>query len=604
MKKRLAIVHYDKCNPQGCGNYLCDKLCPVNRMGKECITPHQIHNKAKIDETLCTGCGICPTRCPFSAIEIINLPEALNKPPIHRYGENSFELFSLPTPLFGQVTGLLGKNGIGKSTAFNLLTGLIQPNLGNHENPPEFKEIISYFKGTELQKVLEKIRDKELTLSFKPQQIELIPKQFEGTVKQLLEKLDKNNQLDELSEKLQLSNFLDNDISKISGGELQRVAIAAATLKEANLYLFDEPSSYLDIKQRINMSKFIRSLADDKTAVMVVEHDLIIFDYMADLINIMYGQSACYGIVSGLKSTREGINTFLEGFLKEENVRFRSYPIKFERTQKREIGKQIPLISWDNLSKNLGSFQLNAEKGELFKNEIIGVLGENGIGKTSFIKILAGLIETDSGKVDKHTRKAELSCAQETSSFLGIKVSYKPQYLESDSEKLVSEFLKEAIQNYMTQLIAPLELDKLFTKKLSQLSGGELQRVSIAHCLSQEADLFLLDEPSAYLDVEQRLLISKVIKNLTEEEELTILVVDHDLMFLDHLSDRLIVFQGTPAKEGIMKGPFSMEEGMNLFLEDLKISMRRDKNSNRPRINKFGSVKDREQKGSNKLYYS
>jgi len=587
MKKRIAIVHRDKCQPILCGNYLCAKVCPVNRTGKDCITPNPINQKARIDELLCTGCGICPKRCPFQAIEIINLPEALKKPPIHRYGENSFELYSLPVPLFGQVTGLLGRNGIGKSSAFNILVGMVKPNLGNYNQEVNFKEVISYFKGTELQTILEKIRDKKITFSYKPQQVDLISKQFEGTVRELLAKVDKENQLEIISNKLQLTPFLDTNVTQISGGELQRVAIAAATLKKANLYLFDEPSSYLDIKQRINISRFIRSLAKADTTIIVVEHDLIIFDYVTDLINIMYGQPACYGIVSGLKATREGINTFLEGYLKEENVRFRSYPLKFEKSQKKEKGRPLPLISWSNISKKLGNFQIKTEVGSLHHNEIVGVLGENGIGKTTFVKILAGLIQPDSGELDTK-----------------IKVSYKPQYLESNSEVLVADFLKKAIQNYTTQLISPLELDKLFTKKLSQLSGGELQRVSIANCLSQEADLFLLDEPSAYLDVEQRLLISKVIKNLTEEQNLTILVVDHDLMFLDFISDRLIVFQGTPAKNGLLKGPFEMEKGMNLFLTDLDITLRRDHSSHRPRINKPGSVKDREQREANKFYYS
>lgn len=586
IRKRIAIIEKDKCHPVSCGDYLCAKLCPVNRTGADCIYPGEDDKKARIDESLCTSCGICSKRCPFGAISVINLPEALKKPPIHRYGENMFELYSLPTPQFGQVTGLLGKNGIGKSSAFNVLAGIVHPNLGDYEKKADFKEILSYFKGTELQKVLENIRDKKIILSYKPQQVDLIPKQFEGTARQLLEKIDADGKLAFLAEQLQLTNFLDTPLSQISGGELQRVAIAAATLKPANLYLFDEPSSFLDIKQRINISQFIRTFADENTGVIVVEHDLIIFDYMTNLINIMYGQPACYGIVSGLKTTREGINTFLEGYLREENIRFRPYPIKFEKSQLRENKRPIPLISWQNLAKRLGNFQLNTEAGELYHNEIVGILGENGIGKTSFVKILAGLIKPDSGQFDKE-----------------IRVAYKPQYLETGSGQLVVDFLKDALK-YSHQLIAPLDLEALFTKKLSQLSGGELQRVSIARCLSQEAELFLLDEPSAYLDVEQRLLISKVIKNITQERDLTVLVVDHDLMFLDYLSDRLIVFQGIPAKEGLLKGPFSLEEGMNLFLTDLQITMRRDPVSNRPRINKPGSVKDREQREKNRLYYS
>ncbi|PIZ50506.1 ribosome biogenesis/translation initiation ATPase RLI [Candidatus Woesearchaeota archaeon CG_4_10_14_0_2_um_filter_33_13] len=587
MKKRIAVIHRDKCHSDQCGDYLCAKLCPVNRTGGDCIVKGESVPKPIIDEMLCTGCGICQNRCPFGAIEIINLPDTLDKPPVHRYGENMFQLFSLPTPLFGQVTGILGRNGIGKSTALKVMAGLLKPNLGKWDKDVDFKDVINYFKGTETQKFLERLNKGEIKLSYKPQQVDLIPKQFNGTVKELLIKVDENNQLDKIVKELQLQNFMDTDVSKVSGGELQRVAIAATVLKKSNLFLFDEPTSYLDIKQRVNISKFTRSLTNEHTAVMVIEHDLIILDYITDLLNIMYGQESAYGIVSGLKSSREGINSFLEGYLKEENVRFRSGAIKFEASQDKIKGKKVRLISWTNLVKQLGNFKLEAEAGELNKNEVIGILGENGIGKTSFIKVLAGLIKPDQGVIDG-----------------GIKVAYKPQYLETDSEILVAEFLKEAISKFDMQLIRPLEIEKLTTKRLNELSGGELQKVSIIHCLSQDAQLFLLDEPSAYLDVEQRLLISKVIKNLANERDLTVLVVDHDLMFIDYISERLIVFSGEPARNGLLQGPFSMEAGMNKFLEMLDITLRRDPHSHRPRINKLGSVKDREQRQAGKMYYN
>jgi len=585
MRKRIAVIDRNKCHPTECGDYLCAKLCPVNRTGADCVFPGG-DAKARIDEVLCTGCGICPNRCPFEAIAIINLPESLNQEPVHRYGENAFELYSLPTPLFEKVTGILGKNGIGKSTALKIMASLIKPNLGDWKKEAKFKEVINYFKGSETQKFLEKLNKNEITLSYKPQQVDLIPKQFSGTARELLEKINKEN-IPEITKKLNLKNFLNNDISTISGGELQKVAIAATVLKDANLFLFDEPSSYLDIKQRINVSKFIRSLADKNTATMVIEHDLVILDYMTDLINIIYGVEGAYGIVSGVKSSREGINAFLDGFLKEENVRFRDRAIKFERAVSAPSEIPVPLISWPAMEKKLNNFVLKTEEGTINKNEVVGILGENGIGKTSFIKILAGLIKPDSGKLDQE-----------------IKVAYKPQYLESESDDLVAEFLQLAVNKYNSQLIVPLGIDKLLTQKLSELSGGELQRAAIAHCLSQNADLFLLDEPSAYLDIEQRLLISKIIQNIASEREISILVVDHDLMFLDYISDKLIVFSGKPAQEGMLRGPFSMEEGMNLFLQDLQITLRRDVNSKRPRINKPGSVKDREQREKNKWYYA
>ncbi|MBS3169380.1 ribosome biogenesis/translation initiation ATPase RLI [Candidatus Woesearchaeota archaeon] len=586
MRKRLAIIDREKCHPMECGNYLCAKLCPVNRAGADCIFPgDDPGKKARIDEFLCTGCGICPNRCPFGAIQIINLPDTLNKDPVHRYGENLFELYSLPSPVFGQVTGILGRNGIGKSTALKIMGNILKPNLGRWDNPPDFKEVIAYFKGTETQRFMEKLHQNEISLSYKPQQVDLIPKQFSGTVRELLAKTDVRNQLSAIAEQLHLTPVLDNDISTISGGELQRTAIAAAVLKDANLFLFDEPSSYLDIRQRISVSLFIRSLASPEKAILAIEHDLIILDYMTDLINIMYGQEGAFGVVSGVKSAREGINAFLDGYLKEENVRFRDRPLKFDKTQ--DARKILPrsLISWDNLQKQLGQFHLRTERGTLYKNEIVGILGENGIGKTSFIKILAGLILPDSGSVDTQ-----------------VKVAYKPQYMETNSNLLVSEFLQTAVDRYPHQLIKPLDIERLFSQKLGELSGGQLQRVAIAHCLSQDAQLFLLDEPSAYLDVEQRLIVSKVIKTIAQERDATILVVDHDLLFMDYISDRLIVFSGTPAQNGLLRGPFPLEEGMNAFLQYLGITLRRDPASHRPRINNPGSVKDREQRETGKWY--
>ena len=230
---------------------------------------------------------------------------------------------------------------------------------------------------------------------------------------------------------------------------------------------------------------------------------------------------------------------------------------------------------------------VKAPAGKLYKGEVVGVLGENGIGKTTFVKMLAGLIEPDKGTITSTS----------------IKVSYKPQYLETESEELVVSFLNTAIQKYSRQLIDPLNIKVLLTKQLNQLSGGELQRVSIAKALSQDAELFLLDEPSAYLDVEQRLVISKAIKKFVEETHATLLVVEHDLLFLDHISNRLLVFDGIPARSGEAKGPFSMQEGMNLFLKDLGITFRREPESGRPRANKVDSVLDREQKAEGKYYY-
>jgi len=93
---------------------------------------------------------MCVKKCPYGAIKIINLPKGLEKQVTMRYGPNSFKLHRLPMPRSGEVLGLVGQNGIGKSTALRILAGNLKPNLGNYENPPEWKDIIKHFRGSEL----------------------------------------------------------------------------------------------------------------------------------------------------------------------------------------------------------------------------------------------------------------------------------------------------------------------------------------------------------------------------------------------------------------------------------------------------------------------
>ncbi len=580
---RIAVIRKEDCHPQRCGNYLCIRVCPINRKGDECIFKAD-DSKAGIDEGLCIGCDICVKKCPFDAISIINLPEQLDKPPVHRYGRNGFHLYNMPVPVFGKVVGIIGRNGIGKSTALKIMNGLIIPNLGKEgESTP--KELIAFFKGTEVQRFFEMQRLGKITMSYKPQHVDLLPKSVQGKVSALLKKADGAGRLSDIIGKLGLSHLLDRELSQLSGGELQLVAIAATILKKANVFIFDEPSSYLDIKQRLKISSVIKELATADTAVIVVEHDLILMDYLADFAYVLYGKETCYGAVSLPKAGKVGLNSYLSGFLREENIRFRDTAIHFMPATIHKKPKNPVLTSWEQMKITLGSFLFSAVAGELLRNEVVGVVGENGIGKTTFVKLIAGLLTPVSGGVTTP-----------------ISISYKSQYIDSSSTDLVSVVLKRAVEKYTVELIRPLQLEKFLLKQVNEISGGELQRVAIAHCLSQDADLYLLDEPSAYLDVEQRLLLAKILRDFMENHGKTALIVDHDLLFLDYLCHKLILVDGTPGKQGILGSVQDIASGMNHFLERVEITMRRDAETHRPRINKPGSVLDREQKAEGNYY--
>jgi len=591
---RIAIVSTDKCKPKRCKQE-CKKSCPVVRMGRLCIEVMSNDKIATFSEELCIGCGICVKKCPFEAVMIINLPSNLEKATTHRYSQNSFKLHRLPIPRPGEVLGLVGTNGIGKSTALKILAGKQKPNLGNFANPPDWTEILTYFRGSELQNYFTKILEDDLKAVIKPQYVDQIPKAVKGSVQALLDKKDELKRQDQVCTSLDLLKVKGRQVQDLSGGELQRFACAMVCIQAADIFMFDEPSSYLDVKQRLNAALAIRNLIAPDKYIIVVEHDLSVLDYLSDFVCCLYGVPGAYGVVTMPFSVREGINIFLDGFVPTENLRFREDALIFkvsENATEEEV-KRMTRYDYPYMKKTMESFQMEVDAGQFSDSEIIVLLGENGTGKTTFIRMMAGKLAPD----------------KESGEIPSLNISYKPQKISPKSQGTVRQLLHEKIRDayihpqFIADCMRPLKIDDIIDQEVQNLSGGELQRVAMALCLGKPADVYLIDEPSAYLDSEQRLVCAKVIKRFILHAKKTGFVVEHDFIMATYLADRVIVFEGMPSISTKANTPQSLLAGMNKFLEQLKITFRRDPNNFRPRINKLNSIKDCEQKNNGNFFF-
>ncbi|KAG9133414.1 hypothetical protein Leryth_013231 [Lithospermum erythrorhizon] len=572
---RIAIVSADKCKPKKCRQE-CKKSCPVVKTGKLCIE-----------------------KCPFEAIQIINLPKDLDKDTTHRYGPNTFKLHRLPVPRPGQVLGLVGTNGIGKSTALKVLAGKLKPNLGRFNNPPDWQEILTHFRGSELQNYFTRILEDNLKAIIKPQYVDHIPKAVQGNVGQVLDQKDERDHKEILCADLELNQVLDRNVGDLSGGELQRFAIAVVAIQNAEIYMFDEPSSYLDVRQRLKAAQ--NALPSFSCSyVIVVEHDLSVLDYLSDFICCLYGKPGAYGVVTLPFSVREGINIFLAGFVPTENLRFRDESLTFKVSETpQENAEEIETYArykYPTMSKTQGNFKLKVMEGEFTDSQIIVMLGENGTGKTTFIRMLAGLLKPDT------VEGSDIEIPE-------FNVSYKPQKISPKFQHTVRHLLHQKIRDsylhpqFNTDVMKPLQIEQLMDQEVVNLSGGELQRVALTLCLGKPADIYLIDEPSAYLDSEQRIVASKVIKRFILHAKKTAFVVEHDFIMATYLADRVIVYEGQPSIDCVANAPQSLLTGMNLFLSHLDITFRRDPTNFRPRINKLESTKDREQKNAGSYYY-
>lgn len=685
--KRILVVDHSRCKPKTEAFEFLKRhagKCPGRLM---CI--QVAGKKIEISEDLCAVCLTRAKQCPGDAVKIIKLPSNLDVDCTHRYGANMFKLHGLPIPRPGHVLGILGCNGTGKSTALNVLSGKMKPNLGMTDGmAPGWHDIITYYRGSDLQNYFTNLIEETTRCSVKPQlQPGMIARVATRKVRDILERRNEKDNLEEMIDRLELRHLMDRELQHLSGGELQRFTVCATVVTDAEAYLFDEPCSFLDVKQRLAAMDVIRGLVDPathahavdgasaagNTYVIVVEHDLTILDYCSDYVCCLYGEPGAYGVVTKRCHAAPGINQYLAGYFQAENMRFRKEELTFEvSVQDIQAGTALELAQaakdpgaasdalaqqrsgvfpYPNMSRTLVSkrggaeskFTLHVEAGTFREAEIIGLMGQNGCGKTTFMEMLAGVhsVPAAAGSGASKTTRSEgvsegcgSSGSEETAAAvaavggtapplppagherLSLKsygVSYKRQHAGARFRKFsgsvrdfVEAHMQAGLQDRLFRLLVmkPLRIDALLDLPVRSLSGGELQRLAICMCLGKKARVYLIDEPSAGLDCEQRIVVAKVIKRwIVSQLGKTAFIIEHDMVMATSLYDRVVVYEGTPGVECTALAPQTPTDGFNAFLRQLDITFRRDAINSRPRINKKGSTLDREQKRSG-VYYS
>lgn len=272
----------------------------------------------------------------------------------------------------------------------------------------------------------------------------------------------------------------------------------------------------------------------------------------------------------------------MDGFIPSENLRFRDYSLSFDLSEKDEEILSVNHYNYPSMVKRFDHFELKVDAGQFTDSEILVLFGENGTGKTTFIRMLAGNLEPDN---DSEAAVPKLN------------VSYKPQKLSPKFRGTVKDLLTSRILDafvhaqFKTDVLKPLNIENIIDRDVITLSGGELQRVALTLCLGKPADIYLIDEPSAYLDAEQRVNAARVIKRFVRNAKKTAFVVEHDFIMATYLADRVIVFEGQPSVSASCTPPQSLLTGINYFLKLLNVTFRRDRNNHRPRINKLNGFK-------------
>ena len=438
--------------------------------------------------------------------------------------------------------GIVGQNGVGKSTLLKIMTGLEKPDSGN-------VTILKKYK-----------------ISYCPQNTDFEPhKTIYETVRSYMTEETEIYQIQAILNKLGLSDY-NQSIDILSGGQKKRVALAISLIKEADVYVLDEPTNHLDQDMILWLEKF---LAKVSKTVILVTHDRYFLTRITNHI-MELDDSHLYTYVGGYADYLEQREIRRENALNAEKKRQnflrteiewiragaqarstkqKSRIERFEKISAIEAPREINTLELKSLATRLGNTTIELDhiskafddnvlfedfSYNLLRMDRIGIIGKNGCGKSTLLKIILGQIQPDSGTVK----------IGET-----VKIGYFAQQNEVfDDNQRVIDYIKDFGERVYTadheEITASQMLERfLFFKEeqykpISKCSGGEKRRLYLCSILMSAPNILILDEPTNDLDTDTM----TILEDYLDHFEGAVMAVSHDRYFLDKIADRLFVF--------------------------------------------------------------
>ena len=432
----------------------------------------------------------------------------------------------------GECVLLCGKSGCGKSTLLKTINGII-PEFCNGEIDGSVEVCGMNTFETEIYKISEKVGSVFQNPKTQFYTTNTTDEIAFGLENYGLERTKINKKIEEVKETLKIEPLMNRNIFELSGGEKQKIAIASVYALDPEIFVFDEPSSSLDIDSMKELSNIIDKLKAVGKTIIIAEHRLWYLKNVAD--RAIYLENG--------KITKEYSMEEIQSLSEEERLRTGLRHTSFQNSNL-DI-KEKSLINVLELEINELLYKRN--KQTIFRidslkfesEKIVGIVGNNGIGKSTFAKIVCGLEKQSSGTICKNNRmlcskeriRNSLLVMQEINNQLFTDTVYDEICLTSDIDE----------ENKINICMADMQIDKLKKKNPHTLSGGQKQRVVILSALLSNKNLLFFDEPTSGLDYASMKVVAENIKKFKEKKQL-ILIISHDMEFLEEVCDKVIFF--------------------------------------------------------------